>query len=171
MSYTIVDSPIGPLTLVEVDGALAGLFMEGHQPAPRPATLGGRRDGILPEVVEQLSQYFALERTSFDLCLKARGTDFQQQVWGVLRTIPYGRTMTYGQVAEALGRPGAARAVGLANGRNPISIVVPCHRVVGSSGTLTGYAGGVARKAFLLDLESRQTPTPPAAQPTLPDRP
>lgn len=153
MSHTVIDSPIGPLTLVEIDGALAGLYMPGHAPAPDPSILGDRRDGILADVVAQLAEYFALGRTGFDVALKPRGTPFQLAVWEELRAIPYGETRTYGEIAVALGRPGASRAVGLANGRNPISIIVPCHRVIGASGKLTGYAGGVERKAYLLDLE------------------
>lgn len=153
MSYRTISSPIGELTVVERDGALVGLYMTDHKPAPHLETFGERDDDTLPQLDAQLGEYFAGERTSFDLPLAPTGTDFQQKVWAALRTIPYGETWSYGRLAEAVGQPGAARAVGLANGRNPISIVVPCHRVVGSSGKLTGYAGGVERKAFLLDLE------------------
>lgn len=153
MSYRTISSPIGELTVVELDGALVGLYMTDHKPAPHLETFGERDDDTLPQLDAQLGEYFAGERTSFDLPLAPTGTDFQQRVWAALRTIPYGETWSYGRLAEAVGQPGAARAVGLANGRNPISIVVPCHRVVGSSGKLTGYAGGVERKAFLLDLE------------------
>ncbi|AQP48808.1 cysteine methyltransferase [Tessaracoccus aquimaris] len=153
MSYRTISSPIGELTVVERDGALVGLYMTDHKPAPRSETFGEREDDTLPQLDAQLVEYFAGERTSFDLPLAPTGSDFQQRVWAALRTIPYGDTWSYGRLAEAIGQPGAARAVGLANGRNPISIVVPCHRVVGSSGKLTGYAGGVERKAFLLDLE------------------
>lgn len=153
MSYRTISSPIGELTVVERDGALVGLYMTDHKPAPHLETFGERDDDTLPQLDAQLGEYFAGERTSFDLPLAPTGTDFQQRVCAALRTIPYGETWSYGRLAEAVGQPGAARAVGLANGRNPISIVVPCHRVVGSSGKLTGYAGGVERKAFLLDLE------------------
>lgn len=158
MTYSIVSSPIGDLTVVERGGALVGLYLTGHRPAPRPETFGKRVEHALPAVEEQLGEYFEGRRTSFDLPLAASGTDFQERVWATLRTIPYGQTWTYGQLAEAIGRPGAARAVGLANGRNPISIVVPCHRVVGSTGSLTGYAGGMERKAFLLSLERGEVP-------------
>lgn len=158
MSYRSLESPIGELILVERDGALAGLYMVEHHPAPDPESFGERDDAALPEVARQLDEYFAGERTSFDLPLAPRGTDFQQKVWAALRTIPYGKTWSYGHLAEAIGQPGAARAVGLANGRNPIGIVVPCHRVVGSSGKLTGYAGGVERKSYLLALERGETP-------------
>lgn len=153
MTYRTFDSPIGELTLVERDGALVGLYMAHHHPAPRAETFGDLDEGALPQVEAQLAEYFAGERTDFDLPLAPEGTEFQAKVWAALRTIPYGETWTYGQLAAAIGQPGAARAVGLANGRNPISIVVPCHRVVGSTGTLTGYAGGVERKEFLLNLE------------------
>lgn len=153
MTYRTFDSPIGELTLVERDGALVGLYMANHRPAPRAETFGDLDEGALPQVEAQLAEYFAGERTDFDLPLAPEGTEFQAKVWAALRTIPYGETWTYGQLAAAIGQPGAARAVGLANGRNPISIVVPCHRVVGSTGTLTGYAGGVERKEFLLNLE------------------
>lgn len=153
MSYSIIDSPIGALTVVEQDGALIGLYMTGHRPAPHPETFGEHVDDALPEVTRQLGQYFAGTRTTFDLPLAPVGTDFQERVWAALRDIPYGETRSYGELATAIGRPGAARAVGLANGRNPISIVVPCHRVVGASGRLTGYAGGMERKSYLLSLE------------------
>ena len=152
-THTLVESPLGPLTLRADDGALTGLYLPGHRRGPAPGTLGTRDDAVLPAVREQLAAYFAGERTAFDVPLELRGTAFQQRVWAALREIPYGETRTYGQLAAALGAPSASRAVGLANGRNPISIVVPCHRVVGASGSLTGYAGGVERKRALLDLE------------------
>lgn len=150
LRHTVVDSPIGPLTLVESDGAVAGLWTA----AQSPTDLGGRNGTVLPALREQLASWFAGELTEFDVLLAARGTAFQQRVWAALRTIPYGATWTYGQLAAAIGSPAASRAVGLANGRNPISIVVPCHRVVGSSGALTGYAGGIERKRWLLDHEA-----------------
>ncbi len=152
-THSIMMSPIGPLTVVERDGGLAAVYMAEHAHAPDVEGLGERVDDALPEATRQLQEYFAGERTEFDLPLNPAGTEFQRQVWAVLSTIPYGETWTYGELAAALGRPSAARAVGMANGRNPISIVVPCHRVVGSSGKLTGYAGGVERKDFLLRLE------------------
>ena len=150
MKHAVVDSPVGLLTLIESDGAVAGLRM-AEQPT---VECGLRDDAVLPSLREQLASYFAAELTTFDVPLAAAGTPFQQQVWAALRTIPYGDTWTYGALAASLGRPGAQRAVGLANGRNPIGIVVPCHRVVGADGTLTGYAGGVERKRWLLDHES-----------------
>lgn len=150
MRHTVVDSPVGPLTLVEAGGAVVGLRME----AQRPVEVGDRDDAVLPSLREQLGRYFDGTLTDFDVPLAGVGTPFQQAVWAALRTIPYGETRTYGELAAALGNPGASRAVGLANGRNPIGIVVPCHRVVGSDGSLTGYAGGVQRKRWLLDHEA-----------------
>jgi methylated-DNA-[protein]-cysteine S-methyltransferase len=152
MVHAVTDSPIGALTLVGTGGALAGLYMVEHRYAP--ASFGERDDGAFAEVVEQLAEYFAGTRTEFDLALAPVGTPFQQRVWAELRAIPYGETTTYGELAAAIGRPAASRAVGHANGHNPISIVVPCHRVIGTSGSLTGYGGGLARKRFLLALES-----------------
>ncbi|MFT3888622.1 MAG: methylated-DNA--[protein]-cysteine S-methyltransferase [Arachnia sp.] len=153
MKHSIVASPIGPLTVVEHDGALVGIYMEGHKPAPR-GDLGPLVDDALPEASAQLSEYFAGARTTFDLPLAAQGTDFQRRVWALISAIPFAETRTYGELARDLDLPSAARAVGTATGHNPISIVVPCHRVVGSSGRLTGYAGGVERKAYLLAHET-----------------
>jgi methylated-DNA-[protein]-cysteine S-methyltransferase len=154
-AHTVVDSPIGPLTLVAADGALAGLYMERHRYRPAQETFGDRDDTPFAEATEQLEEYFAGRRTDFDLPLAPAGTEFQRRVWDELRTIPYGQTMSYGELARRLGRPSAARAVGMANGRNPISIIVPCHRVIGSAGDLTGYGGGLERKRHLLDFERR----------------
>jgi methylated-DNA-[protein]-cysteine S-methyltransferase len=152
-THALVDSPLGPLTLRADDGVLTGLYLPEHRRGPAPGTLGARDDAALPAVREQLAAYFAGQRTAFDVPLELRGTAFQQRVWAALRDIPYGETWTYGELAARIGAPAASRAVGLANGRNPISIVVPCHRVVGAGGSLTGYAGGVERKRALLDLE------------------
>lgn len=152
-THSIIDSPIGPLTIVERDGELAAVYMAEHAHAPTVETLGEQVSDALPEVTRQLGEYFAGQRTDFDLPLNPTGTEFQRQVWAALREIPHGATRTYAQLASAVGRPTASRAVGMAVGRNPVSIVVPCHRVVGSTGQLTGYAGGVARKEFLLTLE------------------
>lgn len=163
--HLTTDSPVGPLRLVSDGEQLTGVFFAEHRHAPDD--LGAEVDEaqappVLRETVRQLREYFAGERTDFDLPTGAPGTDFQQRVWDRLRDIPYGRTWSYGELARALGRPGAARAVGLANGRNPLSIVVPCHRVVGADGAITGYGGGVERKQRLLDLErSRTAPTLP----------
>lgn len=155
ITHTQVDSPIGPLTLVNRGGALAGVYMSEHKHSPEPSTFGPRVDDGFGEVQRQLAEYFEGERTEFTVSLDLRGTPFQRQVWEALRTIPYGQTWSYRGLAEALGRPKAVRAVAAANGKNPISIVVPCHRVVGSNGALTGYAGGLERKRMLLDLEKR----------------
>lgn len=152
--HTIVESPIGPLTAVRDGAAITGLYFPAHAPAPAPARLGERDDAGFDDLRDQLAEYFAGTRHAFDLALAPSGTDFQVDVWGVLRTIPYGATWTYTEVATAVGRPGSVRAVAAANGRNPLSIVVPCHRVIGASGSLTGFAGGLERKRFLLDLES-----------------
>lgn len=149
---TIVDSPVGQLTLVAEDGVLAGLFMPEHRHAPSLDLTVDR--AALPAVREQLSAYFAGDLTDFDLPLSASGTEFQVQVWAALRTIPYGETWSYRDLAETIGRPTAVRAVGLANGRNPLSIVIPCHRVVGADGSLTGYGGGLAVKEWLLHHEA-----------------
>jgi methylated-DNA-[protein]-cysteine S-methyltransferase len=108
---------------------------------------------VFAEAVEQLEEYFAGRRTAFDVSMRPVGTAFQQRVWKALRAIPYGQTSSYGQIAEKIGRPAASRAVGAANGRNPIGVIIPCHRVVGSTGHLTGYGGGLERKRFLLDFE------------------
>ncbi|GAB2995487.1 methylated-DNA--[protein]-cysteine S-methyltransferase [Amycolatopsis acidiphila] len=152
--HTVTDSPIGELTLVADDQALIGLYFEGHRRRPRlTAGLGPRTGEGFEAPMAQLKEYFAGHRRTFDLELAPRGTPFEQRVWSLLTRIPHGQTRTYGELAAALGEPGAAQAVGNANGWNPISIIVPCHRVVGASGRLTGYAGGLARKRFLLDLE------------------
>ncbi|MBT2207480.1 methylated-DNA--[protein]-cysteine S-methyltransferase [Actinomadura sp. NEAU-AAG7] len=156
-SHLVLDSPVGPLTLVATGGALSGLYME-HQ-AYRPAEeVFGRPaadPGTAPfgAAAEQLAAYFKGRLTSFDLPLLLHGTPFQRRVWAALRRIPYGGTVTYGRLAALIGSPTASRAVGLANGRNPIGVIVPCHRVVGSSGGLIGYGGGLDRKRFLLDHE------------------
>jgi O-6-methylguanine DNA methyltransferase len=161
-AHTVIDSPCGPLTLVAQDDALAGIYMTDHRHQPPVERFGPRASlKVLDQATEQLRAYFAGQITTFDLALHAPGTPFQQRVWEALRTIPYGRTVTYGELAEFLGQPTASRAVGLANGRNPISIVVPCHRVIGANGSMTGYGGGIARKRWLLDFERSQ------AQPTL----
>jgi methylated-DNA-[protein]-cysteine S-methyltransferase len=150
MRHAVLDSPVGRLVAVERDGGLARF---GPDPAPDPSVVGPRDDDALPELREQLIAYWRGELHDFDLRLTAPGTPFQQQVWAALRTIPFGQTWSYRQLAESIGRPSAVRAVGAANGRNPVFLVVPCHRVVGSTGTLVGYAGGLEMKARLLDHE------------------
>jgi methylated-DNA-[protein]-cysteine S-methyltransferase len=148
-----MESPIGGLRLVAEDGALVGLFMEEHARAPALAAAAGEGDPVLDDAARQLAAWFAGERTSFDLPLEPKGTPFQIAVWKALREIPYGETRSYRDIAAGLGRPKAVRAVGAANARNPIAIIVPCHRVIGASGALTGYAGGVPRKRWLLGHE------------------
>ena len=154
MNYTTVDSPIGELTLVGDEHGLAGLYMDSQRYGPKRDPAWRHDPGTLADAAEQLEQYFAGERTEFDLPLAPRGTDFQRRVWSALREIPYGSTVTYTELAAAVGRPGAARAAGAANGRNPLAVVIPCHRVIGAGGALTGYGGGLGRKRLLLDLES-----------------
>lgn len=156
--YRIIDSPIGPLTLAGRGNALTHLLMDNHRHAPN-ATGWLRDDTAFAAAVDQLTDYFTGARTEFALDLHMAGTEFQQRVWSALLTIPYGQTRTYGQLATQIGAPTASRAVGLANGRNPISIIVPCHRVIGSKGNLTGYGGGIERKRALLDLEGKQSDT------------
>ncbi|MER5777974.1 methylated-DNA--[protein]-cysteine S-methyltransferase [Streptomyces sp. NPDC002039] len=155
--HTVVASPYGPLTLVATDGVLSGLYMVGQRHRPAEESFGERvapTESPFPEVVRQLTAYFAGELNEFTLPLRMEGTDFQRSVWEQLVRIPYGETWSYGQLADKLGKPGASRAVGLANGRNPIGIIVPCHRVIGASGGMTGYGGGVERKVKLLAFES-----------------
>ncbi|MFJ6081076.1 methylated-DNA--[protein]-cysteine S-methyltransferase [Streptomyces sp. NPDC092369] len=151
--HTVIASPYGPLTLVADDGVLCGLYMTEHRHRPPEETFGSRDDTVFGEAEEQLEAYFAGELKEFTLDLKLTGTPFQRSVWDQLALIPYGETRSYGDLAEALGNPGASRAVGLANGKNPISIIVPCHRVIGASGSLTGYGGGLDRKQRLLAFE------------------
>ena len=150
------DGPIGPLLLLSDGAALTGLYMNEHRNGPPTGAGWVQDDGAAPfaEARRQLGEYFRGARTVFDLPLAPVGTPFQARVWDALRAIPYGATVSYGALARQMGQPGAARAVGLANGRNPLSIVVPCHRVVGADGTVVGYAGGLDRKRALLTLES-----------------
>jgi methylated-DNA-[protein]-cysteine S-methyltransferase len=154
LTHTIIDSPLGELTLVSHDGALSGVYYPGHWYLPDPATFGVRAESGFEDVEEQLGEYFAGERTAFELPTSTAGDAFQERVWELIARIPYGETTTYGELARELGDPAIARAVGGAVGRNPLSIVVPCHRVVGKDGKLTGYAGGLERKRLLLDLEA-----------------
>lgn len=153
--HSVIDSPVGPLTIVATEGVLSGLFMDQQRHAPDPSRFGDREPGCLPEVREQLRAYFDGELSSFTVPIAPRGTAFQQRVWAALCAIPYGQTTSYGELAALIGRPTASRAVGLANGRNPICIIIPCHRVLGADRALTGYGGGLDRKQALLTLESR----------------
>jgi methylated-DNA-[protein]-cysteine S-methyltransferase len=158
-AHITVDSPVGPLTLVAADGALAGLYMNEQRHRPGEETFGepgpDEDSKLFAEVSKQLTQYFGGERTEFDLRLSLHGTPFQRRVWTALQDIPYGQTISYGELADRIGQPSASRAVGLSNGKNPIGIIVPCHRVVGADGSLTGYGGGIERKQYLLAHERR----------------
>jgi methylated-DNA-[protein]-cysteine S-methyltransferase len=156
--HYLMESPLGTLTLVNTDGILSGLYLPDHKRGPKPEALGERAHRGFEQAGSEMQEYFEGKRTVFTLPLAAEGTDFQRRVWELLRGIPYGETRTYAQLADAIGNRAAIRAVGLANGRNPISIVVPCHRVIGSDGGLTGYAGGLERKSFLLELEGAMLP-------------
>jgi methylated-DNA-[protein]-cysteine S-methyltransferase len=155
-THTIIDSQIGELTLVARDGVLSGIYFPGHWHMPAADVFGARAERGFEAAEEQLTQYFAGERTDFELATAVVGDDFQRRVWESIDRIPYGRTTTYGEMARELGDPALAREVGSAVGRNPLSIVVPCHRVVGKEGQLTGYAGGLERKRALLELEGAQ---------------
>jgi len=146
-----IDSPLGPLRLLADAAALTGLYLP-DQPAPE---VPEGRAPVLARAAAQLAEYFAGARRDFDVPLGPRGTGFQERVWRELTTIAYGETRSYGELARAIGRPSASRAVGAANGKNPISILVPCHRVIAGTGALTGYAGGLAAKRWLLAHEAR----------------
>jgi methylated-DNA-[protein]-cysteine S-methyltransferase len=148
-----MDSPVGHLTIVSDGGAIVRLHMDWDPPVLDPAEVGERDDAEGAEAVRQLAEYFAGTRTEFDLVLAPEGDDFKQQVWALLRQIPYGETRSYGDLARQLGDVNLSQAVGFANGRNPIAIIVPCHRVIGADGSLVGYAGGLDRKRTLLALE------------------
>ncbi|WP_372697436.1 methylated-DNA--[protein]-cysteine S-methyltransferase [Arthrobacter sp. JSM 101049] len=163
--YAQMASPIGWLRLTATSRGLCGVHMQDHAHLPPGPTAGTEVSGAdVPEVIaqamEELRGYFAGTRTTFSVPLNAQGTDFQHRVWDRLAGIPYGATLSYGQLATELGDPHLTRAVGAANGRNPVSIIVPCHRVIGSTGSMTGYGGGIDRKLFLLRLEGV---LPPAA--------
>jgi methylated-DNA-[protein]-cysteine S-methyltransferase len=162
LSGRLIDSPVGPLLLVAAGGRLAGLYLDGRAPARVQAALDAAAPvaspadtAVLAETARQLAEYFDGRRQAFDVPLALAGTAFQRTVWDALLRIGYGETVSYGELADRIGRPTAARAVGLANGRNPVSIIVPCHRVVGADGSLTGYGGGLGNKRRLLDLEHR----------------
>src|SRR3954463_2608315 len=151
MTHSVIPSPIGPLTAVREDGVLVGLWM-----GPTDVEdLGPEDDGAFADVRAQLDEYFAGTRTSFDVAVHATGSPLQLAVWELIAAIPYGVTRSYGDLARDLGDPALAQAVGTACGRNPLPVVVPCHRVVGADGSLVGFGGGLDRKRFLLDLEHR----------------
>jgi methylated-DNA-[protein]-cysteine S-methyltransferase len=159
LSITTMPSPVGELTIgASDDGLRFVLWNDDGRALEQPSSPGGsaeRREAILAEAVSQLEEYFDGTRTEFDLPLDPQGTAFQRSAWTMLRTIPYGQTVSYAFQARALGDVNKSRAVGAANGKNPIGIIVPCHRVVGSNGSLTGFAGGIESKAWLLDHERR----------------
>jgi methylated-DNA-[protein]-cysteine S-methyltransferase len=155
-----IDSPLGPLRLLADEHGLRGIYMQRHQGEPlssdaTPKPARGNAATILSAAAKQLGEYFAGDRRVFELPLAAAGTAFQQRVWQALMDLEFGQTCSYGELARAIGQPSASRAVGAANGRNPLSIVVPCHRVIGSDGSLTGYGGGEANKRWLLEHEAR----------------
>jgi methylated-DNA-[protein]-cysteine S-methyltransferase len=155
LAYKLIASPVGKLKLVASDKGLVAILWE--KDSPRRVRLNepveDKEHPVLVETERQLNEYFAGKRKAFSIALDMRGTQFQKNVWETLLAIPFGETRSYGQLAKQLGNPRASRAVGAANGRNPVSIIVPCHRVIGSSGKLTGFAGGLDTKAHLLGLE------------------
>lgn len=154
-AYKYMDSPVGVLTLIGSEKGLAAILWENDKPGRVHAKADIKNDThpVLIETERQLNEYFAGKRNTFSIALDPIGTSFQKEVWAALAGIPYGETRSYGQIAHQLGNPKAVRAVGAANGRNPISIILPCHRVVGATGALTGFAGGLEAKATLLSLE------------------
>ncbi|WP_432548077.1 methylated-DNA--[protein]-cysteine S-methyltransferase [Kineococcus sp. SYSU DK004] len=151
--YGVVPSPLGDLLVARGDDGVRGVWFPGHRGGPSADLLGVRDDAAVADVREQLTEYFAGRRRAFELPLAPAGDAFAQRVRAALLRVPHGATTTYGALARDLGGPGYAQAVGAANGRNPLSVLVPCHRVVGADGSLVGYAGGLARKRFLLALE------------------
>lgn len=154
--YTSMDSPIGELLLLGDDRALHGLYMQDGRKPVKISPQWRRSAAPFASVQAQLQEYFAGERVAFETPLEMDGTQFERRVWRALTEIPYGETVSYGEIAKRIDQPSAARAVGLANGRNPIAVIVPCHRVIGANGTLTGYGGGLERKQLLLELERGQ---------------
>ena len=158
LAYKVFDSPVGKLKLVASEVGLVAVLWENENPRRVPLTdlIEDGQQPILLKAERQLSEYFTGQRSAFSLPLDMRGTPSQKGVWRILQAIPFGQTLSYGQIAQRLGRPAASRAVGAANGRNPISIVIPCHRVIGSGGKLTGFAGGLDVKARLLRHEANQ---------------
>jgi methylated-DNA-[protein]-cysteine S-methyltransferase len=157
ISYAYLDSPVGRLLLAgDAEGLTLISFPSGRRPR-EPSASWVRDDGVLAQAIGQLRSYFAGECREFELPLRAGGTPFQERVWGALRQVPFGATVSYGELARRIGQPSAARAVGAANGANPLPIVVPCHRVIGADHTLTGFGGGLDTKRFLLAHEARFT--------------
>ncbi len=157
MNSAIVESPVGPLMLVSDEGKLIGCFFDGRAPAAMAGAPRGR-DPILDLARQELAAFFAGALRTFTVPVAPRGTEFQRKVWKGLQSIPHGRTTSYGELARKIGGPKAVRAVGAANGANPICIIIPCHRVIGADGSLTGFGGGLDRKRFLLALERGEAP-------------
>lgn len=161
LRWTTMPSPIGTLLLMGTREHLMGLYMERHDPAPSVAVQSGVRDDRpFAMARQQLEEYFDGTRTVFDVPMQPEGTEFQTRVWDALRSIPYGSTISYLELARRIGDEKAVRAVGLANSLNPISIIIPCHRVIGADGSMTGYGGGIERKRWLLQHEAKHTPLP-----------
>jgi len=158
LQYRTVDSPIGPLTLAGRGSMLMHLRMVDQTHEPDRSGWEPAGSEAFADVAEQLDAYFAGALTEFEVDMQLSGTEFQRRVWAALQKIPYGETRSYGEIAEQIGSPAASRAVGLANGRNPIPIIIPCHRVIGASGSMTGYAAGLDRKRLLIDLERSTAP-------------
>ncbi|MDO5048288.1 MAG: methylated-DNA--[protein]-cysteine S-methyltransferase [Actinomycetaceae bacterium] len=158
LRHTLTVTPLGDLTLVALGEDLVGVYFPQHHPAPKPEALGiwvSPADSTLSDAADQIHQYLAGERTRFSIPFALPDAGFRSEVWGYLQTIPFGEVTTYSKIAEGVGRPRAYRAVGSAVGSNPLSIVVPCHRVIAADGSLSGYAGGVERKRRLLQMEYR----------------
>lgn len=160
-AYKHIPSPVGQLKLIASDQGLAAILWENDSPrrVVLPAAEEATQHPVLDEAARQLNEYFAGKRKVFNLPLDFHGTAFQKEVWAELLRVPFGETRSYAQIAEAIGRPTASRAVGAANGRNPISIIAPCHRIIGMNGSLTGFAGGIEAKTWLLTLEGSFTPS------------
>jgi methylated-DNA-[protein]-cysteine S-methyltransferase len=152
-AHSVLATSLGELTVVREDGALTGLYFPRHWPRPDRTAFGPRTDEGFEDVARQLDEYLAGDRRAFDLPVKASGTEFDRQVWDLISRVPYGQTTTYGDLARGLAVGTDPRDVGAAVGRNPLSIIIPCHRVIGSTGKLTGYAGGLDRKRALLEIE------------------
>lgn len=151
--YTTIESPIGPLLLTGDNNKLTGLHMMGAHDYSELMSVRSEERSPFVDAISQLEEYFAGSRIEFDLVLDAKGTEFQMKVWNALREIPYAQTRSYGEIATAIGNPKAPRAVGMANNRNPIAVIIPCHRVIGATGSLVGYGGGLDRKTWLLNHE------------------
>ena len=165
--HTVLATPLGELTVVRQADALTGLYFPHHWPRPDRAAFGARAGDGFGQVARQLDQYFAGQRGTFDLRLEPHGTPFQRRVWDLIAQVPYGQTTSYGEIARRLGGDATPQEVGAAVASNPLSILIPCHRVIGSTGKLTGYAGGLARKRALLDLEQTENLLPGTSHPGL----